>query len=444
MATYTPEQVGIKAPSGGFQTGGWYSARQYWNGTLSEPGVIHPSSNQPGAGQTVNPAVVAASNTTQGLAAGTNEAYIAAQRAKTINQEPTTKDQVAPYLSNVQNEMFNVSTSPEVKIPTMEELKSELAPTTTKPEVLNRVGEFEKLRTTYGVADLEKSLTDLKAQQDELYATLRQQKATEQGKPVAMNVISGRMTEEERQYNEQADYLGRQVARVTDELNTKYNVINAYMNFMGLDYQDAVAAYDKEFSQNLQLYDLIAGARKEARSAYEYDQTAAKANLQIYANAVMSGNANYDSLSADQKLMISKLEVQSGMPVGFISNLKISPKDKILGFNDDKTQAWVIGEDGNMKIISTGLTPSATSTTDVKQTRIRFNELVAQGKSFPDLVEEFANTMSLEEIYQAYNNSTAGKAYGKPTEDAKVIQVVYKIAKGELTETQGKLELGIK
>lgn len=49
-----PEQLGITAPSGGFQQGGWYSGRQYWGGTLSEPGQIHPSSNQKGAGEAVS------------------------------------------------------------------------------------------------------------------------------------------------------------------------------------------------------------------------------------------------------------------------------------------------------------------------------------------------------------------------------------------------------
>ena len=55
----TPQQLGISAPAGGFQQGGWYSGRQYWGGTLSDPGVIHPSSNQQGAGQAVSSEVIA-------------------------------------------------------------------------------------------------------------------------------------------------------------------------------------------------------------------------------------------------------------------------------------------------------------------------------------------------------------------------------------------------
>lgn len=59
---YTPEQLGIRPPKGGFQQGGWYEGRQYWNGTFSDPGVIHPWSNQIGAGQEVSKEVVQQTN----------------------------------------------------------------------------------------------------------------------------------------------------------------------------------------------------------------------------------------------------------------------------------------------------------------------------------------------------------------------------------------------
>lgn len=59
---YTPDQLRIKPPPGGFQQGGWYEGRQYWNGTFSDPGVIHPWSNQIGAGQEVSKEVVQQTN----------------------------------------------------------------------------------------------------------------------------------------------------------------------------------------------------------------------------------------------------------------------------------------------------------------------------------------------------------------------------------------------
>lgn len=76
---YTPEQLGIKAPAGGFQEGGWYSGRQYWGGKLSDAGTINPLSNQQGAGQQVSNEVVKQTNPN-------NVNYIQQQREIQANQ----------------------------------------------------------------------------------------------------------------------------------------------------------------------------------------------------------------------------------------------------------------------------------------------------------------------------------------------------------------------
>ena len=88
---YAPESLGIKAPTGGFKEGGWYAGRQYWGGTLSDPGVIHSSSNQQGAGQLVSPEINRQSDAVQGNQQGDIERYLATQRQKQaqLNVRPT-------------------------------------------------------------------------------------------------------------------------------------------------------------------------------------------------------------------------------------------------------------------------------------------------------------------------------------------------------------------
>jgi hypothetical protein len=99
---YSPSSLGVTPPAGGFQTGGWYSGRQYWNGTLSEPGVIHPESNQQGAGQTVSPQVNAASAAQQGVSPQQLETYLQQQRdqsaqvAPAASVTPTPQENVTP------------------------------------------------------------------------------------------------------------------------------------------------------------------------------------------------------------------------------------------------------------------------------------------------------------------------------------------------------------
>lgn len=63
------------------QQGGWYDGQQFFNDSLSSPGVIHSSSNQQGAGQAVSAEVNRQSSVAQGKAPNAIEEYLAQQRA---------------------------------------------------------------------------------------------------------------------------------------------------------------------------------------------------------------------------------------------------------------------------------------------------------------------------------------------------------------------------
>ena len=372
MATQTPEKAGIKPPTGGFQQGAWYSGRQYWGGTLSDPNVIHPSSDQPGAGQSVSKEVV------QQTAPG-NWDYVQQERKKAGLQpspevpEPRSKEEVTPYLNKWNSDIFKSQEAPKVRVDTMEELETKLKPEGGLPPLLKRAEERAKMQEEMGVAGLEASLADIKGQIDEEMATMREQRGIEEGKPVALGVISGRISEEERTAQERVDFLGRQQSRLTDELNTKYTIIGQYMQDIGLDYTDAVQRYDTEFKKNVDMYSIILGQEAAALSQYNKDRTAAQANLTMYANAVTSGNLNLSNASEDQKLMINKLEVQSGLPIGFIGNLQMSTKDRLISVNEKTGEALVVGEDGNLQVIQTGMraTPTGTGTGELSKTQAR-------------------------------------------------------------------------
>lgn len=331
-----------------FQNGGWYSGRQYWNGQLGAPGVIiNPT--QVGAGQPVSSEVNKQSDAAQGLPSGTIDKYIADQSAKYYGASgppPTSPDGVTPYLNNFQSGLYGSGGDIATR---MGEIKTLLNPTNPMPAPLNRLETFQQFRTDMGVADLEKSLTDLNAQKASYQSGLRQQTAAEMGKPVATNVIAGRVGEAERAANERIAAVDLQINTVTGELNTKYNLINTYMNLVGLDYQDAVNRYDKEFSQNLQIYNMVTAEQDKA-------QANARANLTTYANLITSGNMTYSQLSPDQKITLNKLEVQAGLPVGFISSLKMDPKANMLFTNTSNgvTQVGFRNPDGSVSVQSYG------------------------------------------------------------------------------------------
>lgn len=231
------------------------------------------------------------------------------------------------------------------------------------PERPNLLETFTKLRQEQGVADLEQQLNDLKAQDEEIAATIRQRRTLERGKPVAQNVIEGRISTAERQESERADYVRRQIQTKVDQLNTSYNVISTIMDFTRADYELAKDEYDSKFSQAMQVTELMRGLRRDEMNEMEYAQSTARANLQIATNAIYSGNLRYEDLSPQQKTEITKMEVQAGLPPGFVSNLKLNPKDQVVftTSNEGVTQVGIRNPDGTISVQSYGQRISGSS-----------------------------------------------------------------------------------
>jgi LysM repeat protein len=276
------------------------------------------------------------------------------QEIWTMGEEPgapTSADQVTPYLNEYQSNLYKSYTTPE----TVGELKTELGLTTARPAPISRVETREQLRSQYGVADLETQLADYKKQKVAIESALEAQQTAEEFKPVPLNVIAGRQTEEQRQAQVKLNYIARQISAAADELNTKYAIINQYIQDKGLDYQDAVATYDKDFAQTLQLYQIITGQKNDERSA-------ARANLQMMANSISQGNVDYANLPATTKLMMTKLEVQAGLPVGFMSSVKKDPKADIIASWESEGQYHILTANpgGGSPVLQTFGTKSGT------------------------------------------------------------------------------------
>lgn len=133
---YSPETLGIKPPAGGFKQGGWYSGRQYWAGTLSEPGAIHPQSDQPGAGQPVSPEVIAQT-------APENVQYIEEQKGKAATAAYAPAATYAPG-----------APSPGVPTPGAPAPGAEM-PGITTPETINLPELYKSLYESAGISKLE-------------------------------------------------------------------------------------------------------------------------------------------------------------------------------------------------------------------------------------------------------------------------------------------------
>lgn len=377
---------------------------------------------------------------------------------------PDSADQLPSFLADFQKSaMESLSTLKPTEAPTFEELKNNLTPSTPAPTPISRVDSRNQLRTQFGVTELETELNTIKTQETQITDELRALTGTEEGKPVALNVISGRITEEERVAQQRLDSVIRQKNSIVNELNTKYSVIETYVKDLGLDYNDAVEAYNAEFDKNYKVQSMVSelsgkafdqklsilktgvditmDAAKFQQSVKQQNIDNARANLTTMTNAIAGGNLSYDQMSPDQKLNIQKLEIQSGIPVGTMSQFKkeVDPKANVMftTSNEGVTQIGFFNPaTGQIEVKSYGTsTKSKTSEGNLKE--------AANNTNYPDLVENFAGVASLEEINKAYQAGDMYKKYGKPTEDPKAIKLAYQVARGDITLDDARTELGL-
>lgn len=352
---------GVTAPAGGFQQGGWYSGRQYWNGTLSAPGVINSQSDQQGAGQAVSNEVNNQSAQQQGVSQPQFSAYL----ANTPAPQMTNTQQVQAYTNGVQNgfvQNYQDPNSPGVqKLTDIATGLKSLLPAQA-PTAPNLMDTYNKLTGDGTLKDLESNLIKLKADKADALAQFDVNKTAERSKPVAMNIMEGRISRQAKTAQENIDFIDRQISTVADELNMRYKSIETVMKYTQLDFENAKSVYDTQFTQAMSLITMARGIQQDQLTEQQRRQDNARANLQIYANAITSGNMSADSLSPDMVASLNAMELSSGLPMGFVQNLKMSPKDQIAHINDRTGEVYGFDGNGGLKVIgSVGASASGAS-----------------------------------------------------------------------------------
>lgn len=199
----------------------------------------------------------------------------------------------------------------------MDELRKTVTPDTPKPTEQPKLEQtYNDLRASYGVTDLETQLNDLKNSEEKLRSDATARKDYAESKPVALGVIAGRQSEIDRQTDKQLTENLRQQNYLTNQLKTKYDIIGNIMNFRQKDYENAQSAYDKEFSQNIQLLQQVRADETANTNQDNIKADNARADYAIFINAIKDGSLDISSLSSSQKAILTKLEVQQGLPVG--------------------------------------------------------------------------------------------------------------------------------
>lgn len=270
-------------------------------------------------------------------------------------------DEVQNYLNGRQNDVYGNSVGAgaptlDLSIEGAMDSARELLPTRQAPQAPSMLDTYNSMREQYGLDAVETELGDLKAQEEQLNAQFRVNKAGEIAKPVAMGVIEGRISEQERTFREDLDFVQRQISRKNDQLKTAYGVIDTIMNLTQKDFENARATYNDEFDAAYKMINIAQGIQKTNMDIYSQQQATARANAQIYVNLLSSGNMDLKNLPADAKVQLSKMELQAGLPLGFFSTIKKDPKADIISTtsNDGQIQVLMRNPDGSLSMQTYG------------------------------------------------------------------------------------------
>lgn len=194
--------------------------------------------------------------------------------------------------------------------------------TTGSPDSPDLVGTFNTLRQEQGIAGLETNLTEVRKQKLELKNQLTQFKNRTSGQGRTQGEVNTAVGVEADKLQEEFDRLNIEESSLVDQLNTRNSVIETIINLTGKDYDNAVQEYNTKFTQTIQSINTIKGITDDEKSDEERRQDNARANLQILANQLSSGDLQFSQLDPAQQAEINKLELQAGLPTGTIANIK--------------------------------------------------------------------------------------------------------------------------
>ncbi len=374
MATYSPDQLGIKAPAGGFQQGGWYNGRQYWGGTLSDPGVIHQSSNQQGAGQLVSQEVNAQSAAAQGKTPQEIEDYLASQRRQQAAIKPVSS--VPRGYTGTAPSALNMSAGSGGGIGA-----GAMGATPT----LNLPGLYDKFYAESGISDLQNQLSTQEKQFIEAKGKINDNPFLSEATRV------GRVAKMEQLYNERTANMRNDMAMKKADIDTKIQLETKQFDINSQQAKDALNQFNTLLSMGV-----LEGASGEDIA-------------NITRMTGLSSGAIQSAINATQQTKADTQVITSTSDSGEVT---VSVIDKQTGEIINQNSLGLVGNAQQSRA------PSATETkTDYVN---MFKQDVGSGLTLTNALKLYGGILDPNDIYTLYNaNSMFGPAKESAEELAK-------------------------
>ncbi len=229
----------------------------------------------------------------------------------------TSPTEMTSYLNDYQSNLNSMQGYDPLEDGSVDKfMEEELGMTGKPPEAPKYVDMYKDMREQFGVTELEQSMAWYKDMIRREELLLNQQKNYMREQPVRLGVIEGRVDKATRDRQEQIQWYSNELSRVSDMAQGAYTQIQMIMQLTQMDYETAKDSYQTEFNNRMSVY-------KAVTDQFNADRAFASTQWSMMASYISKGQMTWDSMSKDQKAQITKYETMMGLPVGFMSKLKM-------------------------------------------------------------------------------------------------------------------------
>lgn len=370
MATYNPGSLGIKAPSGGFQQGGWYNGRQYWGGTLSEPGQIHPSSDQQGAGQDVSKEVVQQTNPA-------NWDYIQQQKQQ-AQQKPVTPAYTPPPQAQPQPQPTPTGGGGGATLP-------------PPAPAINLNDVYKNLYASSGISGVEQSIAELEKQLTAMSEGYNKATSNINDNPFLSEATRvGRNQKLNIDYQNSAKTLQDQLMAKKNDIATKKADIETQLNI------------------KMKQFDIDSELARQAREQFNM----------LLSSGALDGATGEDIANITRSTGISSSMIYSAVNARKQKDLQTST----IQYDDGTNQGFAVintqtGEIISKQVVAPSKPSAPKAVTDSEKKSYYMNALredASKGAVLSQVFNAYSGFLEPDLIYQLYNSSSK---YGADTGD---------------------------
>lgn len=324
------------------------------------PGPVQPL--KWGAGSTPAPTPTPAPSPTPTPAGGTptgGDPY-QAQKDAAIK---AANDQAKSFLDSITTKDVETRKSSEILTKILTSIESTAAP--QAPQSMAQL--FNEQKSKLGLDVLETKLADMDSEIDRVNANLLVESEKAGQELVSMREITRTRGSLQMEAQQRIALLNVERNAVARQVGNKLDTLKMVMDYTGQDFTNSTNYYNQNFNRNVQLYNLVKGIEDSSKTEVQRAKDDAQANINTLTTMFKAAGVDYMSLSADQRLTIAKLEIQAGLPSGFVATALSNAEKPIRSIitSDDNTQATLIYDDGSTKTISTGLAAKVNKTADM-------------------------------------------------------------------------------